>query len=115
MLRLSMIAPARIVATAACLVAVAGFAGACSSDLNPLKAAYQPGPAAPAFVTESRKPGGDFLPVGVSAPARPIRAKSAEGTKALEAELEGARGRNEAQGRSAESAGRATRPASATP
>ncbi|KQO71836.1 hypothetical protein ASF22_14590 [Methylobacterium sp. Leaf87] len=110
-----MIAPARIVATAACLVAVAGFAGACSSDLNPLKAAYQPGPAAPAFVAESRKPGGDFLPVGVSAPARTIRAKSAEGTKALEAELEGARGRNEAQGRSAESAGRATRPASATP
>ncbi|KQT86575.1 hypothetical protein ASG60_15600 [Methylobacterium sp. Leaf469] len=110
-----MIAPARIVATAACLVAVAGFAGACSSDLNPLKAAYQPGPAAPAFVAEARKPGGDFLPVGVSAPARPIRAKSAEGTKALEAELEGARGRNEAQGRSAESAGRATRPASATP
>ncbi|WP_082502484.1 hypothetical protein [Methylobacterium sp. Leaf100] len=115
MLRLSMIAPARIVATAACLVAVAAFAGACSSDLNPLKAAYQPGPAAPAFVAESRKPGGDFLPVGVSAPARSIRAKSAEGTKALEAELEGARGRNEAQGRSAESAGRATRPASATP
>ena len=105
----------RPVATIACLLAVAGLAGACSSDLNPLKAAYQPGPAAPAFVAESRKAGGDFLPVGVSAPARPIRAKSAEGTRALEAELEGARGRNEAQGRSAESAGRATRPASATP
>ncbi|SFL18605.1 hypothetical protein [Methylobacterium pseudosasicola] len=63
--------------------------------------------AAPDFVTESRsKEAPAFMPVGVDAPKRPVRAKSSEGQKALEAELEGARGRNESRGRAAESAGR---------
>jgi hypothetical protein len=63
--------------------------------------------AAPDFVAGSRsKEAPDFMPVGVDAPKRPVRAKSATGQKALEAELEGARGRNEARGRDAEQAGR---------
>jgi hypothetical protein len=62
--------------------------------------------AAPDFVAESRsKERADFMPVGVDAPKRPVRAKSVTGQKALEAELEGARGRNEARGRAAASAG----------
>lgn len=103
------------------LVLLAGTAltGGCASDVNPLRDAYVgagggPREAKPAdFVAESRKSGGDFLPVGVSAPQRPIRAKSSESAKALEAELVGARGRNEARGRAAESAGRAANPAGA--
>lgn len=98
----------------------AGAAGACSSDLTPIKtlaveAGYGPkSVAAPEFVAASRPQGTpEFLPVGVSAPARPVRAKSVEAQTTLEAELEGARGRNASRGRAAESAGRATRPASA--
>ncbi|WP_246688130.1 hypothetical protein [Methylobacterium sp. WL120] len=98
----------------------AAATGACSSDLSPIKtlaveAGYGPKPvAAPDFVANSRsKADPEFMPVGVSAPARPVRAKSAESQKALEAELEGARGRNESKGRAAESAGKATKPASA--
>jgi hypothetical protein len=95
-------------------LAAAATVAACSSDVNPLReavtrAGYGAKPiAAPDFVAESRKPGGEFLPVGVSAPQRPIRAKSTEGQKALESELEGARSRNEAKGRAAEGVGRTT-------
>ena len=102
------------------LAAAAVLATGCSGDLSPLREAYMPAAAkpkavdAPEFVADSRpKADGQFLPVGVSAPPRPVRAKSSEGTKALAAELEGARGANEAKGRAAESAGRATKPATA--
>ncbi|WP_264045058.1 hypothetical protein [Methylobacterium flocculans] len=96
-------------------LAVIGLLGGCSSDLNPMRAAYGTGEAgppaqAPDFVAQSRRSGDDFMPVGVSAPARPIRAKSAEGTKALEDELLAARGRNEARGRSAEGAAKGAKP-----
>jgi hypothetical protein len=89
--------------------------GGCSGDLNPMRVAYGTGeagppPKTPDFVAQSRRGGDDFLAVGVSAPARPIRAKSAEGTKALEDELLAARGRNEARGRSAESAAQGAKP-----
>ncbi|GJD95994.1 hypothetical protein [Methylobacterium iners] len=99
------------------VLAGALLTGGCASDVNPLRDAYvgagmpsrQAKPAD--FVAESRtQASGEFLPVGVSAPQRPIRAKSSEGAKALEAELEGARSRNEAQGRAAASAGRAAAP-----
>lgn len=91
--------------------------GACSGDLGPsrgygLLASAPKGPEAPDFVAASRKADETFLPVGVSAPPRPVRAKSAEAQKALEAELEGVRARNAARGRAAESAGRAVAPAS---
>ncbi|WP_246153956.1 hypothetical protein [Methylobacterium oryzihabitans] len=65
-------------------------------------AGFAPKPVeAPDFVAASRREGGDFLPVGVSAPPREIRAKSAAGVKDLEADLEASRRRNEARGRDA--------------
>ncbi|MCI9880680.1 MULTISPECIES: hypothetical protein [Methylobacterium] len=87
----------------------------CSGDLNPMRIAYGTGEAgppakAPDFVAQSRRGDDAFMPVGVSAPARPIRAKTPEGTRALEDELVAARGRNEARGRSAESAAQGAKP-----
>ncbi|POR42885.1 hypothetical protein [Methylobacterium sp. V23] len=97
------------------VVAVAVLLAGCSGDLNPMRIAYGTGEAgppakAPDFVAQSRRGSDDFMPVGVSAPARPIRAKTPEGTKALEAELVAARGRNEARGRSAEGAAQGAKP-----
>ncbi len=66
--------------------------------------------AAPDFVRDTRREGGDFLPVGVSAPPRETRAKSAAGVKALEAELDASRQRNEAKGRDAAKVGGAVKP-----
>jgi hypothetical protein len=93
------------------LALLVGALGACSGDVvRSLASDAGYGPrvvAAPDFVTDTRsKAQPDFMPVGVDAPKRPVRAKSVTGQKALEAELEGARGRNEARGRAAESAGR---------
>ena len=99
-------------------LALALSAGGCSSDLGALRAsglagAAPKGPEAPDFVAASRRADQDYMPVGVSAPARSVRAKSAESQKALEAELEGARSRNLARGKAAESAGRTVNPAPA--
>ncbi|SFU94961.1 hypothetical protein SAMN02799631_03369 [Methylobacterium sp. 174MFSha1.1] len=66
--------------------------------------------AAPDFVKETRRGGGEFLPVGVSAPPRETRAKSAAGVKQLEAELDASRQRNEAKGRDAAKVGGAVKP-----
>ncbi|MFC6789376.1 hypothetical protein ACFQE0_06895 [Methylobacterium komagatae] len=90
----------------ACLLAPLG---ACSGDtVRTLAADAGYGPRkvdAPDFVTGSRpKETPDFMAVGVDAPKRTIRAKNAEGQKALESELENARGRNVARGKAAESA-----------
>ncbi|WP_331301811.1 hypothetical protein [Methylobacterium oryzae] len=92
------------------LALLVGALGACSGDVvRSLASDAGYGPrvvAAPDFVTDTRsKAQPDFMPVGVDAPKRPVRAKSVTGQKALEAELEGARGRNEARGRAAASAG----------
>ena len=100
-------APARVLV----LALLAAPLAACSGDaVRTLATDAGYGPrvvAAPDFVTESRsKEPPAFMPVGVDAPNRAVRAKSAEGQKALEAELEGARGRNQSRGRAAESAGR---------
>lgn len=96
-----------------CALALALAAGGCSGDVGGLRSLGISGsapkaPDAPAFVTETRRENAGFLPVGVSAPPRPVRAKSSEGQRALEAELEGARSRNLARGRAAESAGKST-------
>ena len=97
-----------------CLAAAVLAVGvsACSGDVSPLRGPLGLGGApktaeAPEFVAASRPASQEFLPVGVSAPKRPVRAKSSEGQKALEAELEGARSRNEAKGRAAEGASKA--------
>ena len=89
------------------------LAGACSSDVGALRdgplglgPSVKPIPA-PDFVANSRPAGSDYMPVGVSAPKRSLRAKSSESQKALEAELEGARNRNESRGRAAEGVAKA--------
>ena len=95
----------------AILALLAAPLAACSGDaVRTLATDAGYGPrvvAAPDFVAETRtKQTPDYMPVGVDAPKRSVRAKSTEGQKALQAELEGARGRNESRGRAAESAGR---------
>ncbi|CAO4164775.1 DUF4148 domain-containing protein [Methylorubrum populi] len=108
------IAPRRIafrgIALAMPVLAMSACLGGCSSDVNPLKSAFVDagyGPKrvdAPDFVAKSRKGDADYMPVGESAPRRAIRARNAAGQSALEAELEGARSRNEVKGRAAEGA-----------
>ncbi|GJD52019.1 hypothetical protein OPKNFCMD_4781 [Methylobacterium crusticola] len=71
--------------------------------------------AAPDFVAQSRREGPGFLPVGVSAPPREIRAKSAAGVKDLEADLDASRQRNEAKGREAARVGSAAKPPAKAP
>ncbi len=94
------------------LVLLGGTLAACSGDAArtlALDAGYGPKTvAAPDFVVESRKPAPDFLNVGVDAPKRAVRARAPDGPPALEARREGARGRNEARGRAADSAGKGT-------
>ncbi|MCJ2062880.1 hypothetical protein MKK63_09180 [Methylobacterium sp. J-088] len=95
---------------ASILALLAGSLAACSGDVvRSLASDAGYGPrvvAAPDFVAETRsKAAPDYMPVGVDAPKRPIRAKSVTGQKELEAELESARGRNVARGRAAASAG----------
>lgn len=100
----------------ALVLAAALTAGGCSGDLGALRgvgiAGSAPkGPEAPDFVANTRRADQDYMPVGVSAPKRAVRAKSSEGQKALESELESARSRNLARGKAAESAGKAVSPA----
>lgn len=71
----------------------------------PRRAAVAVGAASPtqdgaAFVRESRDPGGpQYLPVGVTPPARPARARTPEEAKALEGELDAARNASAAAAR----------------
>lgn len=95
---------------ASAVLAALASVGGCASDVNPLKAAMVGAGSgikpvdAPDFVAQSRKSDATYMPVGESAPRRDIRARSAAGQSALQAELEGARDRNEAKGRAAEGA-----------
>lgn len=102
----------RRLALPALAVLIASLAGCSGDAVRSLAVDTLGGPkavAAPDFVADSRgRTAPEFMPVGVDASKRPVRAKSADGQKALEAELEGARGRNEARGRAAESAGKGT-------
>lgn len=92
-------------AAVAALALLGGTALAgCVGDANPVRDAVQSagfGPravAAPDFVERSRPVAPDYLPVGVSAPPRDAPLKSAAQVRALESDLEKARGRNEARG-----------------
>ncbi|MBB2960858.1 hypothetical protein [Methylobacterium sp. R2-1] len=100
----------RVTALALPVFAAAASVGGCSGDVNPLKAAMVGAGSGikpvetPDFVAQSRKGDATYLPVGESAPRRPIRARNSAGQSTLQAELEGARNRNEAKGRAAEGA-----------
>ena len=93
------------------IAAVAALA-ACSGDANPVRdtlVAVGAGPktaATPDFVRQSRPANLDYVPVGTAAPERPTQARTAEEVKAVEAEMDATRTRNEAAARvAAEAAG----------
>src|SRR5215212_2101475 len=92
------------------MVALAG----CSADVNPVRDVFvatgvgaKPKPA-PDFVVQSRPDAVDYIPVGASAPARPIRNKTAAEAKATEAELDATRAAVEAKAAEARQVGAAS-------
>ena len=72
-------------------------------------------PPAPDFVRDSRPATIDYLPVGVSAPARPVTRKTAAEVKASEAELDALRTAQEAQAAQARELAGAPAPAAVPP
>ena len=90
--------------------------GACSGDLNPVRdvavaaGVGAPPRTAPDFVTRTRPEKLDYLPVGTSAPARPIAAKPQAAAKAFEAEMEGVRAANDTRAAEARAAGASPAP-----
>lgn len=106
-----------VLAVAAAVLALAG----CSPDTNPVRDVFvatgvgaKPKPA-PDFVVQSRPEAVDYVPVGVSAPARPIRGKTVAETKAAEAELDAQRAAIEAKATEARQVGATPAPAAAPP
>jgi hypothetical protein len=90
---------------------------ACSADVNPVRdvaVATGIGPqprTAPDFVAASRPEKLDYIPVGVSAPARPVPAKPQASVGAFEAEMNAVRAANEARAAEARAAGASAPPA----
>lgn len=90
-------------------VGAALMLAACSSGHGPLHSVAvttgfgtkEPEPAE--FVKASRRPDATYLPVGVSAPARTAKPRSATEAKALEEQLEAQRKANEAAAGAAKS------------
>ncbi len=82
---------------------LAAGASACAGDVNPVRdVAVGTGfgttlPQRPDFVEASRPASLDYMPVGVSAPPRATRNKTPDQVKAMEAELDGLRGAQEAR------------------
>ncbi|MBF9234650.1 hypothetical protein [Microvirga alba] len=95
----------------ASLAGLAGLAlmglAACAGDSNPardLVASVGAGPkmaTTPDFVSTTRPATLEYMPVGTSNPGRTTAAKTADELKAVEAELDAARTRNEAAGAAA--------------
>ena len=89
---------------------------ACSGDVNPVRdvaVATGIGPqprTAPDFVAGTRPQKLDYIPVGVSAPARPTPAKGQASVGAFEAEMEAVRAANEARAAEARAAGASPAP-----
>jgi hypothetical protein len=105
---------ARICAGICALVCV-GALGACGGG-NPVKDLAQaagvggePKPS-PDFVTRTRKTGYEYMPVGESAPKRPLKAKNATGVAGAEADLEASRAGNESRATLAREAGAKVKP-----
>ncbi|WP_210331103.1 hypothetical protein [Microvirga terrestris] len=97
------------------MLAVVGVAG-CNGGFNPVRdvaTAVGAGPqtaATPDFVARSRPANLEYMPIGTSVPERPTPARTAEETKAAEAELDALRTRNEAAGAAAAEAGKTPPP-----
>jgi hypothetical protein len=88
---------------AAAVLAAAAFALAGCGETNLVRDGFVAAgmgakvPEAAEFVRTSRPAKTDYLPVGVSAPPRPVVSKTAPEVKAGEAELDTLRGANEAK------------------
>ena len=113
-------APGRRGASLVFAVMALALAG-CSTDVNPVRDVFvatgvgaKPRPA-PEFIAQSRPDNLDYLPVGVSAPPRAIRGKTASETKSAEAELDAVRAANEAKAAEARQAGATPPPAPVAP
>jgi hypothetical protein len=95
---------------AICLSLTLILAG-CSGDINPVRDAFSavgagpPKVDAPDFVKQTRPQNATYMPIGVSAPERPMKVRNPEQTRQFEAELEALRARNAAQGQTAKSMG----------
>ena len=96
----------RMIAPRFILLAALGLGG-CSGDVNPVRdtlvASGVGGKprAAPEFIERSRPQDLEYLPVGVAPPPRRTEAKSEEEVRRAAAEMEAARGHNQAQGEAA--------------
>jgi hypothetical protein len=93
----------------------------CACEGNPVKDAAQfagiggePKPS-PDFVTRTRSGSYDYMPVGESAPKRPLKPKDVAGVAAAEKDLDGVKARNEALGNTTRQAGSAVVPAEPVP
>lgn len=100
------------------LCATAAALASCGETNLMRDAAYATGMAtppkeAPEFVRQARPAKLDYLPVGVSAPAREATYKSKGAVTAAEAELDAARTGNEAKGVEAKQAGATPAPTAA--
>jgi hypothetical protein len=97
------------------LLAAGGVAG-CNGSFNPVRdvaTAVGAGPqaaATPDFVARSRPANLEYMPIGTPVPERPTPARTAEETKAAEAELDALRTRNEAAGAAAAELGKTPPP-----
>ncbi|MDB5513181.1 MAG: hypothetical protein JWR08_2664 [Enterovirga sp.] len=105
------------------LVAAAGLSLAgCAGDANPVRdlavatgvTGGEPKPA-PDFVTRTRAPDAGYMPVGVSAPRRRLRAKDATEVKGAEAEMNRLRAANESRAAGARRAASGPAPAPVKP
>jgi len=80
-----------------------GALGGCASDVNPVRDLFVSAGAGPGVVTRpdfveaSRPANVGYMPVGVSAPVRPVPKKTAEEVKKMEAELGATRAAHEAR------------------
>jgi hypothetical protein len=70
---------------------------------------------APDFIATSRPAQTEYVPVGTSAPARPVRAKTAAEVEKAKADLNQTRSTNEAQGESAKTLGTSAAPEPSNP
>lgn len=90
--------------SAACLVLATALTGGCA-DSNPARdlaiaagvTGGEPKPA-PDFVSRSRRTETDYMPVGVSAPKRPLKIKTEAEVSKAESDLDGTRTRVEGRG-----------------
>jgi hypothetical protein len=93
------------------MLGLALIVAGCGGGANPVRDVFSaagagpPKVEAPDFVKQTRPGSVDYMPIGVSAPERRLKARDAEQTRQFEKELEALRQRNAVQGEVAKSLG----------